>query len=1009
VKRFGKRVENLFNHGVVFYGVAAILLVVVVINTAMNRSSALDTYDMSDKSRSNSMLLTTRTIYTGDLTNESAQGFAYANKRLVVILTPFSGSGNMDNQRKNKLKLFEINGGSLIDRTESYGNPAIKMGHANSATYNSKTNELVVAVSSDFDEFKGQIVKVDASNFKDATTVTQVGAKSGAPVNLYGITYDKDLDRYYTYNSHYARYTDASTFKATNQASQPHLQVDQGMEYYNGFYYRVLTEAKGIWEGHPDKNGLYEKFDGVIFQFNSKTGVPTGAYYTKNPVCELEGMAIVGNRPYLLYNFCKDGKFDINHYEIAVVTNSDYDLQRYMYHQYDLLYDLDGGSWPNDDTSSHVASGYAGMDLKLTTVKPVRENYSFVGWKYGSKVYASGSTFVAQGFPTTVTLKAQWKEQTYTIKYNSNGGKNAPASETIGKTQDAIISNSVPTREYYTFKGWATTKGATEAEYAPGDTYTGRQNVTLYAVWQVKVYKVKFNANGGNGAPSMITSNMTDDVMLPSAVPTRNHYIFKGWSTDKDSDTVEYNPGDSYSSRKSATLYAIWEMRTYTIKFNANGGKNAPSDIVVPEVLGGIRLPMSTPSRTDYTFMGWSLVSGGGVEYVPGDEYREDRSATLYAVWQPNPSSIRTVTLTFDPNGGNDVPESIAVNLGMPVTIPNSTPIRDGYRFVKWASSPDGDNPVHYGGDSFLLYDDMALYAIWERDTITLNYDANGGSGAPASHSGQVGSIRVSSVVPVRDGYTFMGWSVHDENTVAYAPGQRFREENSMTLKAVWRGNSLSVRYFVLIHGAEGVTEQLFKEERVAPETTAKITSAVPVYGGFTFLGWSQSGNDVAVDYDGDDSIEIQNASIDLFAVWTSKKYVVSFDVNGSENDAPAQILNIGDPVIIPETHLEKAGYRFLGWSRDPDAITPEFVAGDAYIDAMDVILYAVWVPKGADDADVDDEDGDYNYGPDDFRPSGENAPVNPKTEAFDIFVVFPIMSGAFIAAGVLISRFKRR
>ena len=72
---------------------------------------------------------------------------------------------------------------------------------------------------------------------------------------------------------------------------------------------------------------------------------------------------------------------------------------------------------------------------------------------------------------------------------------------------------------------------------------------------------------------------------------------------------------------------------------------------------------------------------------------------------------------------------------------------------------------------------------------FTLSYDANGGSGAPASQSG-ASSYKVSAVRPVRSGYTFLGWSTEPDATSArYTAGSNISsfDNVNITLYAVWQ------------------------------------------------------------------------------------------------------------------------------------------------------------------------------------------------------------------------------
>lgn len=146
----------------------------------------------------------------------------------------------------------------------------------------------------------------------------------------------------------------------------------------------------------------------------------------------------------------------------------------------------------------------------------------------------------------------------YTISYNANGGSGAPSSQTKIQDTDITLSSTVPMRSGYTFQGWATSLSATTAEYQPGQTYTGNADLTLYAVWTLITYPVSYNANGGTGAPNPQTKNHGEDLTLSSVIPTRTNYGFKGWSTDSDSTSAQYQPGAIYTVNAPLDLYAVW-------------------------------------------------------------------------------------------------------------------------------------------------------------------------------------------------------------------------------------------------------------------------------------------------------------------------------------------------------------------------------------------------------------------------------------------------------------------
>lgn len=150
---------------------------------------------------------------------------------------------------------------------------------------------------------------------------------------------------------------------------------------------------------------------------------------------------------------------------------------------------------------------------------------------------------------------------TYTISYNANGGSGAPASQTKFHGTNLTLSNTVPSKSGYTFKGWALTKEEADAGtwyYQPGATCGANKNLTLYAVWTSKSYTLSYNANGGTGAPASQTKQHGVDLKISSTKPTRAGYTFKGWASSATSATVVYNPGGTYIANISFTLYAVW-------------------------------------------------------------------------------------------------------------------------------------------------------------------------------------------------------------------------------------------------------------------------------------------------------------------------------------------------------------------------------------------------------------------------------------------------------------------
>lgn len=122
-------------------------------------------------------------------------------------------------------------------------------------------------------------------------------------------------------------------------------------------------------------------------------------------------------------------------------------------------------------------------------------------------------------------------------------------------------------------------------------------------------------------------------------------YTFLGWSEDKDAKKGDpkYAPNAQYCEERDITLYAIWEPieknpdGSYTVTYDANGGKNAPSAQTTPSG-SCMNISSGKPTLAKNNFLGWSRDKDAkepDPRYKAGEEYcGADGNITLYAVWQ---------------------------------------------------------------------------------------------------------------------------------------------------------------------------------------------------------------------------------------------------------------------------------------------------------------------------------------------------------------------------------------
>ena len=386
----------------------------------------------------------------------------------------------------------------------------------------------------------------------------------------------------------------------------------------------------------------------------------------------------------------------------------------------------------------------------------------------------------------------------------------------------------------------------------------------------ITVYTITFDANGGKVSPSNRELFKGDTYgVLP--IPVRDGYSFDGWYTEKDGGN---KVSSNNEAREDRTIYAHWtnnpsgttQTITYTLYFNANGGKVSPSNKSLKKGENYGSLP--TPVRKDYTFDGWYSDVVGGNKVSSSMIIYDD--TTIYAHWiknsttPPTPPQEQTCVLTFNPNGGTVNPTSKKINKGS-IYGELPTPIRDGYTFDGWYEAIDGGERVD---SNTIINSDVTIYAHWSKietpaKTYTLIFDANGGSVDPRSKTLEEGSEYGTLPTPTRSGYKFDGWYT------SISGGNKVSEKNIINgntiIYAHWTKGSVTppeVTY-TLTYNANGGS--VSPSNKVLKKGEQYGTLPTPTRSGYKFDGWytaKDGGSKVS-------STTVITANTTIYAHWT--------------------------------------------------------------------------------------------------------------------------------------------
>ena len=164
-----------------------------------------------------------------------------------------------------------------------------------------------------------------------------------------------------------------------------------------------------------------------------------------------------------------------------------------------------------------------------------------------------------------------------------------------------------------------------------------------------------------------------------------------------------------------------------------------------------------------------------------------------------------------------------------------------------------------------------------------VSYNANGGTGAPASQTKWHGTdLKLSSTKPTRTGYTFQGWGTStSDTTVDYAPGASYTANSDIVLCAIWKANTYTVSYNA--NGGSGAPSNQTKTYGVA----LTLSSTKPTRPNYEFLGWSTDANATVVLYYPGYSYTANQSTV-LYAVWKlsyAKPRITNLSVSRCDDD----------------------------------------------------------------------------------------------------------------------------
>lgn len=434
---------------------------------------------------------------------------------------------------------------------------------------------------------------------------------------------------------------------------------------------------------------------------------------------------------------------------------------------------------------------------------------------------------------------------------------------------------------YYAFNQYQYSDDITIHKFDPRDTHA----------------LVTFDTNGGDTANTQIYA-LKGQMVSEAIPPEKKDCEFVGWYDNK---ACTGQPWDFTTDRVSndMTLYAKFIPAQYTITFDPQGGSCATKSGESSFGLNVGTLP--TPTRTDYTFLGWySRPECGGEKYT-ASTLMPRTNITLYAGWLQNGKSL---IVNYDPNDGEcDKTKSLVPFNGTISDLP--TPKREGHTFLGWFD----ETGKQYTSSTKVTDNNLSLFAKWEINGLSISFDVKGGKCDKTNLNVTYGQNAGKLPEPTRDGYSFAGWYYSNNgrkteltsNTVINSPISAYAE---------WK----PFEYMILLdsRGGKCDEESLFA---FCGEEVGKLPE--PVRKGYYFGGWYTKTKGKGTRYT-EESI-MPSKDFTLYAKWTKiSGYATKVTLNASK-----ATLGVGQKMtLIPSTTPQYTLDKFTWTSSNPKVCT---------------------------------------------------------------------------------------
>ena len=374
-----------------------------------------------------------------------------------------------------------------------------------------------------------------------------------------------------------------------------------------------------------------------------------------------------------------------------------------------------------------------------------KEGHKFLGWSTVANDYREIIT-PAYIVKKDIILYAVWETNTYNVTLDARGGIfKSDSSHTVrfsrkyGEAIGRLPAADEVYREAYEFAGWS--REANDQGQDVNEHAAVKGDLVIYAKWKDIYLDVKYYKDEANSSPAKVKSLKYGSrlgELLPESETAKEGYDLVGYKIVDDSGHSFTYPVSKiedvkdYVVKKPISIYPMFKLQTFNLKFNTNGGEYSVNGDVKPlddvtynygDTVKLTDLPdENSLKKPNHVFLYWEYKTDSMQDYekLP-DNYVIKSDTSLRAMWDRIPAKV-----SFNLNGGDymvdgkvETLEDRKYTYGDIIRL-SDLPTKDSlkkpnHEFICWTYKSDDMSSYEILPDNYVISSNISLLAAWKK------------------------------------------------------------------------------------------------------------------------------------------------------------------------------------------------------------------------------------------------------------------------------------------------------